>query len=165
MSNFVNWFNQEIENRGWTYADVAKRGGISKSMISRVVSGQSQPGIEFCKAVATAFDVSDEEVFRRAGILDPLPPAVVEEKEILRIIRSLPTQARASALAMLRGLIESSSSTSVPSSLDQLSSSRLNMEILKEIDQLSACHQEEILRLVERLVAKQQQQGQCPSTE
>ena len=56
MDDFVNWLNQQIEAKGWTYAVIARRGGISKSMVSRVVSRQSQPGLEFCKAVAKALD-------------------------------------------------------------------------------------------------------------
>jgi transcriptional regulator with XRE-family HTH domain len=109
MNSFVNWFNQQIEAKGWTYADIAKRGVISKSMVSRVVSEQSQPGLEFCKAVARAFEIPADFVLRRAGLIDPLPPAVEEEQEILHIVRSLSPERRIAALDMLRGLVGRSS--------------------------------------------------------
>lgn len=106
MNDFVTWLNQEIEDRGWTYADVARQGGISKSMISRVVSGQNRPGPDFCKAVARAFRVPDEQVFRRAGLLDPLLPPVAEEQEAIRILRKLPASTRTTVMTMLRSLEE-----------------------------------------------------------
>jgi len=106
MSRFIEWLKSELNHRAWNYSDLGRRGGIAPSTISMVVSGQSKPGPDFCKGVARAFGIRDEEVFRRVGILDPLPPEVEEEREILLLIRALPPDTRCTVIAMLHGLVD-----------------------------------------------------------
>ena len=71
-NDFSTWLITEIERRGWTYSEVGRRGGVTHARISQVISGD-KPGADFCVAVARAFDLPPEEVFRRAGILPPTP--------------------------------------------------------------------------------------------
>ena len=105
-AKFINWLRTELKRRGWTYGEAARRGGFSASMLSKVMSKSSPPGPEFCKGIARAFDLRDEEVFRHAGILDPLPPEVEEERGILLLTRALPPDTRRTAIAILRGLVD-----------------------------------------------------------
>lgn len=72
-TSFGEWLNQELELRGWSQSEAARRGGVAPSTIQQVVSGTTQPGPKLCKAVARAFGMPEEEVFRRAGLL-PMPP-------------------------------------------------------------------------------------------
>ena len=81
MGDFASWFNQEANSRGLSYADIARAGRISKSMISRVVSGQSQPGLDFLVAVCRAFAISADVVLGRAGLLPAVPEATAETEE------------------------------------------------------------------------------------
>ena len=104
MDELIDWINSELGSRGWTYADIARHGGISKSMISRVVSGQSKPGPDFCLAVARAFQVRPEKVFRLAGILPPLAQVVDNEEELIALFRMLPGRERDLILVQLRAL-------------------------------------------------------------
>jgi len=105
MNTFVNWLNQQIELRGWCYADIAKRGHISNSSISKVINDQSRPGIDFCRAVARAFNLPDDQVMRRAGLLDPLPPEVEDERTALTLFRRLDHRLRGATLIIMQNLL------------------------------------------------------------
>lgn len=79
MSDFALWLVQELEARGWSRAELARRtrGGITSTAVDQVVNGQSKPGLKFARAVASAFEMPEEDVMRRAGILREtvdLPP-------------------------------------------------------------------------------------------
>lgn len=71
MSNddFGQWITNELQERGWSQSEAARRGGFSSAMISGVITGQVNPGLDFCRGLAQAFKMPVEEVFRRAGIL------------------------------------------------------------------------------------------------
>ena len=66
--DFSVWLNQELETRGWSRSEAARRGNVSASMFDKVINGQAKPGINFCRGVARAFNLPVIEVFRRAGI-------------------------------------------------------------------------------------------------
>ena len=76
MEAFVSWINTELDRRGWSRSEAARRGGVSDSMFSKVISGYAHPGIDFCRGVSRAFSVPLEDVFRLAGILPAklIPP-------------------------------------------------------------------------------------------
>ena len=72
--DFSVWLNQELEVRGWSRSEAARRGGVSASMFDKVINGQAKPGINFCRGVAKAFNLPVIEVFRQAGIENPDGP-------------------------------------------------------------------------------------------
>lgn len=72
--DFIRWLDDELRKRGWSQSEAARRGGISASMINAIVNRQTNPGLDFCRGLARAFNMPLEDVFRRAGIL----PALVE---------------------------------------------------------------------------------------
>jgi transcriptional regulator with XRE-family HTH domain len=69
---FPDWLNQELNKRGWTYSELARRAGISHSTVSTVISRASKPGPEFCLGIARALGLPPEDVFRKAELLPPL---------------------------------------------------------------------------------------------
>jgi transcriptional regulator with XRE-family HTH domain len=100
----TKWLKQESEERGWSFREIARRGGLSSGAISNVMTGNAFPGWDLCVGIAQAFDVAPEVVFRRAGLLPPLLPAVEEEQEMVGILRSLPESERHTVVTMLRSL-------------------------------------------------------------
>jgi transcriptional regulator with XRE-family HTH domain len=68
LMDFSIWLNLELETRGWSRSEAARRGNVSASMFDKVINGQAKPGINFCRGVAKAFNLPVIEVFRRAGI-------------------------------------------------------------------------------------------------
>ena len=82
-NDFVCWLTTELDTRGWTNSELARRADVGFSTVSRVFSRQQNPGLDFCIGVARALDLPPEDVLRRAGLLPPLPPSVTEEREIV----------------------------------------------------------------------------------
>jgi transcriptional regulator with XRE-family HTH domain len=58
MESFESWLNKELNNRGWSQSEVARRSGISPSMFSQVISGVANPGPDFLIGVARAFNLN-----------------------------------------------------------------------------------------------------------
>lgn len=85
MESFVTWLNVELDRRGWPRSEAARRGDISESMWSKVISGYANPGLDFCRGVARAFNMPLEDVFRMAGIL-PWPPNGHPVRDSRRIV-------------------------------------------------------------------------------
>lgn len=73
---FAEWLRVQLLMRGWTQAELAKRGGIQASSVSQVINGTRGVGTEFCLAVARAFRIPAAEVYREAGLLPPAPEQV-----------------------------------------------------------------------------------------
>ena len=107
MSNgFVTWLTGELDRRGWSNGELARRADMVPSTISMVISERNGPSLEFCAKVARAFGMRDVDVLREAGLIDSVPPEVQEEHDLLNLIRGLSPQQRRSALAMLHGLAQ-----------------------------------------------------------
>jgi transcriptional regulator with XRE-family HTH domain len=71
--HFSDWLEKEIDMRGWSMSELARRCDVSRPAISRVVSGERGAGPELCRAIAHAFDMPEEKIFRIAGLLSELP--------------------------------------------------------------------------------------------
>jgi transcriptional regulator with XRE-family HTH domain len=69
MDAFVSWINAELNQRGWSRSEAARRGGFSPSTLDKVIGGFSGPGPTLCRGLARAFERPADEVFRLAGIL------------------------------------------------------------------------------------------------
>lgn len=102
--DFSDWLTEELNSRGWTYSELARRAEISHSTVSTVVSRASRPGPDFCLGIARAFSLPPEEVFRKAGLL----PSLVDDKltqEIQRFLHLLPKDDQATVLRIIKGLV------------------------------------------------------------
>ena len=104
METLVDFLESELARRSWRQADLARAAGVPDATIHHVLNGSRRAGPEVCNALARALDLPPERVFRLAGLLPPLPPAVEEEQEAVRILRRLPPDLREAAMRMLRGL-------------------------------------------------------------
>ena len=91
--DFADWLTEEVEKRGWSFRELARRAGLSSGAISQITTQRSFPGPEFCTGVARAFRIPPEEVFRRAGLLPPLPETEKKKQSVwLRFTRLTPEQ-------------------------------------------------------------------------
>lgn len=100
----VGWLAEEIERRGWSMRELARRAGLSHATVSQVLSGQQAPTWGFCAAIAGPLDEPVDELFIRAGLKRRPPAPVQEEHEVVAIVRGLPADVRAWLMVMLRGL-------------------------------------------------------------
>jgi transcriptional regulator with XRE-family HTH domain len=69
MDAFVEWINTELNQRGWSRSEAARRGGFSPSTLDKVIGGFSHPGPTLCRGLAKAFERPPDEVFRLADLL------------------------------------------------------------------------------------------------
>jgi transcriptional regulator with XRE-family HTH domain len=70
---------QERERLGISQRELARRIGLSASLISQIESGQSKPSVSTLYAIVTELGVSVDDVFRGHG--DPGDPGVVPDAE------------------------------------------------------------------------------------
>lgn len=108
-NDFVNWLRQELNQRGWSYQDLADRAGFSKGAVGVVMSQRQNPGLEFCDGVAKAFHLPTEVVLRNAGLIRPSPNDVnidAEFQEVLDIFGDLSEENRKDALKYMQYLLE-----------------------------------------------------------
>ena len=73
MMKFSEWIIHELNDRGWSRSEAARRGGISPSMFDKVINNSSKPGLSFMMGVSRAFGVSLIEVLERSGAYSPDP--------------------------------------------------------------------------------------------
>ena len=105
-NRFSEWLGKELRQRGWLQADLVRHSGISKAQVSRVLSGTSSPGREFCSAVARALNVPASLVFRKAGILPEEPPGDVDLERAVHLFRQLSPRQQQDVLTMMLALVE-----------------------------------------------------------
>jgi transcriptional regulator with XRE-family HTH domain len=86
MTAFVTWVNDELNRRGWSRSEAARRGGISSSILNKIIGGFSNPGLEACMGLSRAFNVPLEDVFRLAGILPSQMKVLPATRDSQRVI-------------------------------------------------------------------------------
>lgn len=103
----TTWLNQELEQRGWSQAELARRADVSRPLVTRTLSGDMPASADFCIKVAQALGEAPEKILRLAGIL----PASADDDptlaELQDIVKNLPPSQRKEALRYLRYLYQS----------------------------------------------------------
>ena len=72
MNSFSDYLIMELNKRGWSQADLARASRLSTAVISNLINNKRNPGKTTCSAIAHAFRVPKEEVYRAAGLLDEI---------------------------------------------------------------------------------------------
>ena len=76
IESFVEWLNSELDNKGWSYSELARRGGITHTSISKIINERQQPGLKVARGIAKALDIPLEVILRKTGILPSIPAGV-----------------------------------------------------------------------------------------
>lgn len=107
QTKLVEWIEDQLRQRDWRPADLARAAGVRDSTISRVLNGNAKAGPELCNAIAAALGVSPVEVFRTAELLPPSAGKVDElsqdESEWLEVYRSLDPDQRKTIFGVVAG--------------------------------------------------------------
>lgn len=103
---FSEWLIEEMSKRGMSQADLARRTKLTTGGISNLVNQVRKPSPEALSAIAKAFDMQPEEVFRKAGLLPEKPPSdkLTDEAEFL--LAQMPAHKRAQAINFIRYLAQ-----------------------------------------------------------
>ena len=106
-SKLAKFLDAKRDERGWSFNELGRQGGISGSQVANVLSARSPPGLDFLLAMADAFDIGLDELLRAADLLPLLPedadPAL---REAWRILHDLSPADLDTVVAMLRGLAD-----------------------------------------------------------
>jgi len=71
-NEFVTWLNDELNRRGWSNSELARRANVVPSTVSMILTQEKEPSPETCVGIARAFGIAPERVFRLVGILPPI---------------------------------------------------------------------------------------------
>jgi uncharacterized membrane protein YkvA (DUF1232 family) len=69
MPGFGQFLRGELNKRGWSYSDLAKRSGLHVSLISRVARDERRPTINFVERCARGLAMDLSELMIAAGML------------------------------------------------------------------------------------------------
>ena len=103
---FSAWIQEQMEQRKWEQSDLARESGITSAQISRILSGARNAGPDACTAIARAFRLPPEEVFRAAGILPPVSPMTTTRREADYLFARLTEEEQRFLLTQMRALVE-----------------------------------------------------------
>lgn len=107
MSNkFTDWIVQQINERGWSIRETARRAGLSASTISDVINGNAKPGTKFYRGLARAFKIPLSIVLHHAGEDPSLPEDKEQDKELLNYFHDLNYEYRRIAIGQVSKLRE-----------------------------------------------------------
>lgn len=104
MEKFLNWLEEELKNRDWQPADLARKAGLGSATIHRILNQERNAGADVAVAIARALGEDPVRVFRLAGLLPPEPEPAPGEQDLLHVFRDLPAGQQVFFLRMLRGL-------------------------------------------------------------
>ena len=103
-TEFLNWLSNELKQRSWSYRELARRAGLSQSLMSRTLTGKRDVDLDFCVSVANALEEPPEKLFRLAGILPSQSENDPTLSEIQEIVKNLSPQRRDEVLRYIRFL-------------------------------------------------------------
>jgi transcriptional regulator with XRE-family HTH domain len=72
-TSFADWVRDQIKERNWTQAELARRSGISPAHITKALNGERGFGEKSILAIAQALKLPATTAFRAAGILPEEP--------------------------------------------------------------------------------------------
>lgn len=103
---FTEWLHQQIAQSGKTQAELAYAGDISASQISRVLSGDRNPGPDFCLGIAKALNLPPEVMFQKAGLFPETGEEGQKLKEAGHLFGQLPEREQDMILAVMHTLLK-----------------------------------------------------------
>lgn len=85
MERFNAWLQQEMDKRGLSQSELARRGNFNPASLSRVLGGTRQLGADMAVGIARALHVRPERVMYQAGLIPnlPLEDDLIEEMDAI----------------------------------------------------------------------------------
>lgn len=102
----VTYINGELERRGWTLRELARRAKLSHSSVSMVLSEQRPATWDWCAKIARALGEPPEHLFRMAGLLDQHQVLEAEQQELLDYYSVITPDERAILMRQAKALAQ-----------------------------------------------------------
>ncbi|HLO15263.1 MAG TPA: helix-turn-helix transcriptional regulator [Anaerolineales bacterium] len=94
-----------MDKRGWSQSDCARAADLNRAVINKLLNGKSRPQPFTLVAIARAFKIPIETVYRAAGLLPPSADGDDSTEELVHIFKSIQSpQRRATAIMLLKAL-------------------------------------------------------------
>lgn len=93
MQRLREFINNEIDEKGWTVTELARRAELAQPTVGDVLNGKTNPGLRFYIGMARALQVSVDHLLRLAG---DLPANVVSPEDELTLAELLDVAKRLS---------------------------------------------------------------------
>ena len=109
-NNFGEWLLVELDRRGMSQADLARKSGVSRTAISDVISGSSKPGFRLCRGIADGLRLPFLTVLLQAGLVREsdiftMDGLSSDERSLLHGFRTLVPNDRDSILRIVDSLV------------------------------------------------------------
>lgn len=105
MDDFSVWLLQEMESRGWNQAELHRKSGLSRTIISDVLSNKVSPGYDFCIAVGKALHIPGDQIMRLAGLLPTVPEHTEQTEQLIYLFEKLGESERQVILNIVRSFL------------------------------------------------------------
>ena len=103
---FSEWLQLELDRRGWSQSDCARSANLNRAVINKLLNGKSRPQPSTLAAIARAFKIPVETVYRAAGLLPPNTDHDDSTQELMHIFKSIQSpQRKTTAIMLLKALI------------------------------------------------------------
>ena len=103
---FAEWLQSEMNKRGWSQSDCARAADLNRAVINKLLNGKSKPQPMTLAAIARAFKMPMEAVYRAAGLLPPSVDGDESLEEVIHAFKSIQSpQRRATAVMLLKALV------------------------------------------------------------
>ena len=76
--SFAHWLATETAQCGWSGGELGRRAGLPAATVEGLLAGTARPTWELCAQIGRAFRLPPTAIFRRAGLLPPLPESAGE---------------------------------------------------------------------------------------
>lgn len=88
-NTFSTWLLHELNRRGWSQADLARKAYMTTSTVSNLLNGRRQVGLGTANSLAKAFRVPVPEILSVAGLIPKIPESTAEEEQLLYLFRQM----------------------------------------------------------------------------
>ena len=85
------WIWRELDERGWSARYLGRQLEVSYTHAARLANEEQPLTTEMCKRLASVFEMTEEDVMRKAGHLSPLPDGYdrLDEQRLVELYRAL----------------------------------------------------------------------------
>ena len=101
------WIWRELDERGWSARYLGRQLEVSYTHAARLANEEQPLTTEMCKRLATVFEMTEEDVMRKAGHLSPLPDGYdrLDEQRLVELYRALDLEDRGQLLRFAEFLV------------------------------------------------------------
>ncbi len=92
METIIEFLEENMKKRNWSQADLARKSGLDTSLVSNILAGRRNIGVTSANAIAKAFKIPPEIIFRKAGLLPEVPDSSERLEELMYLYNLMPEE-------------------------------------------------------------------------